>query len=249
LIAGVLFALPAVRLEGVHLALATLALAAVTPQLANYKGIERWTGGSQGLALNRPDVPFGLPLSFDQWMFLLTLFVLVLLLALASNLLRGRIGRAIVAIRDHSIAAESMGVPTTFYKTLTFGISTMYTGIAGALSGMALLYVAPASIFVSLGFLIGSAVGGIASLSGAIYGAIFLQLILFVAGAVAESAKTAAVLAIYGVVVIAFLHLLPAGVAGLVAKLSSGGRQRMELDEALGPPTLVVNPRNGRHPQ
>jgi branched-chain amino acid transport system permease protein len=246
LIAGILFALPAVRLEGVHLALATLALAAVTPQVANYKGIERWTGGSQGLGLNKPDVPFGLPLSFDQWMFLLTLFVLVLLFVIASNLLRGRIGRAIVAIRDHSVAAESMGIHTTFYKTLTFGISTMYTGIAGALSGIALLYVSPASIFVSLGFLVGIAVGGIASLSGAIYGAIFLQVILLVTGAIAESVKTAAVLAIYGVVVIAFLHLMPAGVAGLVAKLSIGGRRRLEPDETPKSRKLVLNPRNGR---
>ena len=97
----------------------------------------------------------------------------------------------------------------------------MYTGIAGALSAMALLYASPASIFVSLGFLIGSAVGGIASLSGAIYGAVFLQLILLLTGAIAVSAKTSAVLAVYGVVVIAFLHLLPNGVAGLVARLSA----------------------------
>jgi branched-chain amino acid transport system permease protein len=96
----------------------------------------------------------------------------------------------------------------------------MYAGIAGALSALALLYVSPAGIFVSLGFLIGSAVGGIASLSGAVYGAVFLQLIVLLSGAIAQSAKTAAVLAIYGIVVIAFLHLLPNGVAGVVAKLT-----------------------------
>ena len=120
-----------------------------------------------------------------------------------------------------------MGINTTFYKTLTFGISTMYTGIAGALSGMALLYAAPASIFVSLGFLIGSAVGGIASLSGAIYGAMFLQVILLIAGAVAQSVRTPAVLAIYGIVVIAFLHLLPTGLAGFIAGASARIRRRM----------------------
>lgn len=220
LAAGFLFALPLVGLEGIHFALVTFALAAVTPSIANYKGIAAWTGGSQGLGLDKPAVPFGLPLSYDQWIYLLALFVLVCLFVVASNLLGGRIGRAVMAIRDHQVAAQATGINTRYYKTLTFGISAMYTGIAGALSAMALLYVSPASIFVSLGFLIGSAVGGIASLSGAIYGAVFLQLIVLLTGAIAQSAKTAAVLAIYGVVVIAFLHLLPNGVAGLVARWS-----------------------------
>ena len=226
LAAGVLFALPVVRLEGMHLAMATFALAGVTPELANYKGVAKWTGGSQGLGLDRPEVPFGLPLSYDQWIFLLALFVLVLSFVTASNLLGGRIGRAIIAVRDDSLAAQSMGVNTTLYKTLTFGISTMYTGVAGALSAMALLYAAPAGIFVSLGFLIGSAVGGIATLSGAIYGAIFLQVILLVAGTVAQSVKTPAVLAVYGIVVIAFLHLMPAGVAGFVERVKAWTRVR-----------------------
>jgi branched-chain amino acid transport system permease protein len=119
-----------------------------------------------------------------------------------------------------------MGINATFYKSLAFGVSAMYTGIAGALSVMALLYVAPAGILVSLSFLIGSAVGGIATLSGAIYGALFLQLILLAAGSIAESVKTPAVLAVYGVVVIAFLHLLPTGLAGGVAKLTDWARRR-----------------------
>jgi branched-chain amino acid transport system permease protein len=223
---GFLFALPLVRLQGTHLALVTFALAMVTPQLANYKGVERWTGGSQGLGLDAPEVPFGLPLSYDQWIFLLTLMVLVFLFVIASNLLGGRIGRALMAIRDHPEAAEAMGINATFYKSLAFGVSAMYTGIAGALSVMALLYVAPAGILVSLSFLIGSAVGGIATLSGAIYGALFLQLILLAAGSIAESVKTPAVLAVYGVVVIAFLHLLPTGLAGGVAKLTDWARRR-----------------------
>jgi len=201
--------------------MATFALAGVTPELANYKGVAKWTGGSQGLGVDRPEVPFGIPLSYDQWIFVLALFVLVLSFATASSLLGGRIGRAIMAVRDHPIAAQSMGVHTTLYKTLTFGISTMYTGIAGAFSAMALLYAAPAGIFVSLGFLIGSAVGGIATLSGALYGALFLQVILLVAGTVAHSVRTPAVLAIYGIVVIAVLHLMPTGVAGFVERVRS----------------------------
>jgi branched-chain amino acid transport system permease protein len=227
LAAGLLFAWPLVRLPGVQFALVTFALAMTVPQLANYKGIERWSGGSQGLGLDKPQVPFGLPLSYDQWIYLLSLLVLVLLLAGAANLLRGRIGRALMAIRDHPVAAQAAGIDATAYKTLAFGISSMVTGIAGALSAMALLYVAPAGIFVSISFLIGSAVGGIASLSGAVYGAVFLQLILFLTGFIAKSAETSAVLAIYGIVVIAFLHLLPAGVAGGVANLADWARRRL----------------------
>lgn len=222
---GAFFALPVARLEGMHLALATFALAVVTPQLANYKGVASWTGGSQGLGLSKFDVPFGLPLSRDQWVFLLALFVLALSFVLASNLLGGRIGRAIIAIRDQPIGAQSMGINTTYYKTLTFGISAMYTGVAGALSALLLAYASPASIYVSLGFLIGSAVGGIASLSGAIYGAIFLQVILFAAGTIAQSTRTPAVLAIYGIVVIAFLHVLPDGVAGFVNRVAARVRR------------------------
>ena len=227
LAAGVLFAWPLARLQAVQFAFVTFALASVVPQIANYGGIAGWTGGSQGLGLDRPEVPFGLQLSYDQWIYLLTLLVLVLLFGAASNLLGGRIGRAVMAIRDHQEAAEAAGINAVLYKALTFGISAMYVGIAGALSAMALLYASPASIFVSLNFLIGSAVGGIASLSGAIYGALFLQLILLLSGVIAKSAETPAVLAIYGVVVIAFVHLLPAGVAGGIANLADWARRRL----------------------
>ena len=238
LAAGVLFALPVVRLDAMHLAMATFALAGVTPVLANYKGIAKWTGGSQGLGLDRPQVPLGLPISYDQWVFLLALFVLVLSVASASNLLGGRIGRAIVAVRDHPLGAQAMGVNATYYKALTFGVSTMYTGLAGALSAMALLYAAPAGIFVSLAFLIGSAIGGIASLGGAIYGAIVLQAILLAAGTAAQSARTPAVLAIYGLLVIGFLHLLPGGVAGLVASVAARIRQK----SVIGPKSPSAGP-------
>jgi branched-chain amino acid transport system permease protein len=222
---GCLFAWPLVRLPNVQFALVTFALAVTAPQLANYKGIAGWTGGSQGLGLDRPQVPFGLPLSYDQWIYLLTLLVLVVLLAAAANLLSGRIGRALVAIRDQPVAAEVAGIQNASFKTLAFGISAMVTGIAGALSAIALLYAAPAGVLLSLSFLIGSAVGGIASLSGAIYGALFLQLILLLTGVIAKSAEIPAVLAIYGVVVIAFLHFLPAGIAGGVADLAAWARR------------------------
>lgn len=228
LMAGFLFGLPVLRLGRMHLAMATFALGVVLPNLAKYRGIERWTGGSQGLGLDEPAVPFGLPLSFDQWLYLFTLFILVCLMIVAANLLRGRIGRAIVAIRDHPVAAQAMGINTALYKSATFGVSAMYTGIAGALAALAIKYVAPGlfGAFLSFGFLVGIAVGGIASLSGAIYGAIFLQLILFVVGLTARTLQTAHVYAIYGTVLILFLYFVPGGVAGVVGNAWEWVRRR-----------------------
>jgi branched-chain amino acid transport system permease protein len=110
LVAGFLFGIPALRLEGLYLALATFALALAVPQILKY--FEHWTGGSQGIVLSKPNPPWGLKLTPDQWLYFLCLAVLVLLFGLAANLLRGRTGRAIVAIRDNAIAAQSMGVNT-----------------------------------------------------------------------------------------------------------------------------------------
>src|SRR4029079_17564247 len=108
LVVGFLFGFPALRLEGLYLALATFALALAVPQILKY--FEHWTGGSQGIVLSKPGAPWGLPINPDQWLYFLTLAILVALFVVAANLLRGRTGRAIVAIRDNAIAAQSMGV-------------------------------------------------------------------------------------------------------------------------------------------
>ena len=115
---GFLFGLPALRLRGHYLALATFALAVAMPQILKYKHIEQWTGGVQGIVIIKPDAPFGLKITPDQWLYLFTLAILVLMFAIGWNLLRGRVGRALVAIRDHPVAAEAMGVHSALYKTL-----------------------------------------------------------------------------------------------------------------------------------
>jgi branched-chain amino acid transport system permease protein len=216
------------RLDGMYLAMLTFTLGAVLPTVAKFKGIEQWTGGSQGMGLDEPAVPFGLPLSFDQWLYLFTLFMLVSLFAVAANLLRGNVGRAIVAVRDNPIAAQAMGINTAMYKAATFGVSAMYTGVAGALAVLSIKYVAPGlfGIFVSFGFLVGIAVGGIASLSGAIYGALFLQVLLLAVGVTARSLHTPHVYAVYGVTLILFLYFIPGGIAGLVQKIATWMRRR-----------------------
>src|SRR5438132_10446395 len=90
---GFVFVIPALRLEGLYLALATFALALAVPQILKY--FEHWTGGSQGIVLSKPGAPLGLPLSPDQWLYAVTLATLIVLFVLAGNLLSSRTGRAI----------------------------------------------------------------------------------------------------------------------------------------------------------
>src|SRR2546428_1008328 len=210
LVVGFLFGRPALRLEGLYLALATFALALAVPQILKY--FEHWTGGSQGIVLSKPKAPFGLPLSSDQWLYFVSLAVLVVLFALGTNLLKGRTGRAILAIRDNHIAAEAMGINTALYKSLVFGVSAAYTGVAGALSACVIAYVAPDSfnVFLSVTLLIGSVIGGLASISGAVFGALFIQ---FVPNWAQDISK-AAPWAIFGVFLIGFMYLMPFGIAG-----------------------------------
>ena len=213
LIVGFLFGLPALRIHGIFLALATLALALAMPQILKYDAFEEWTGGVQGIILDKPEAPLGLPLNADQWLYFLTLFVLVIVFATAWNLLRGRTGRAIRAVRDHHIAAESMGINTALYKSLTFGVSAGYTGIAGALSAIVVQFVAPDSfvLFLSIYLLVGVVVGGLASIPGAIFGGFFIQYLPNFADAIFQSAPWA----IFGFFLIGFMVAMPAGIAGL----------------------------------
>jgi branched-chain amino acid transport system permease protein len=222
LVAGFLFGIPALRLEGLYLALATFALALAVPQILKY--FEHWTGGSQGIVLSKPSAPAGLPLTPDQWLYVLSLAVLVVLFALAANLLHGRTGRAIVAIRDNAIAAQSMGVNTSLYKSLTFGVSAAYTGVAGALSAVTIAYVAPDSfdVFLSITFLVGIVIGGLASISGAIFGALFIQ---FVPNWAQDISK-AAPWAIYGVFLIGFMYAMPRGIVGSLRLAAVRWRRR-----------------------
>jgi len=215
LVVGFLFGLPALRLEGLYLALATFSLALAVPQILKY--FEHWTGGSQGIVLSKPNAPFGLKLNPDQWLYFLTLGVLVLLFWLGANLLRGRVGRAIVAIRDNHIAAEAMGINASLYKSLVFGVSAAYTGVAGALSASVIAYVAPDSFdaFLSVTLLIGSVIGGLASISGAVLGAVFIQ---FVPNWAQDISK-AAPWAIFGVFLIVFMYVMPFGIAGAIRLL------------------------------
>jgi branched-chain amino acid transport system permease protein len=217
LVSGLLFGLPALRLHGHYLALATFALAVAMPQLLKYKGIETWTGGVQGIVIIKPDPPAGLPVNQDQWLYLLTLGVAVVMFVLAWNLIHSRVGRAWMAIRDHPIAAEAMGINSARFKAAAFGISALYTGVAGALGAIVVQFVAPDSFTagLSINFLVGVVIGGLASISGALWGALFIQFVPNVADQISKAAPWA----IYGIFMIAFAYLMPTGVAGFLRVL------------------------------
>ena len=184
------------------------------PQLLKYKAVEQWTGGVQGIVIVKPDAPFGLKLSPDQWLYLFTLAIAVVMFVVGWNLIRGRVGRALVAIRDHPIAASAMGIDTARYKSLAFGVSAMYTGIAGSLGAIAVQFVAPDSfaVVLSIGLLIGIVIGGLASIPGAIFGAIFIQFIPNIADQISKAAPWA----IYGIFLIGFMFLMPMGINGAI---------------------------------
>ena len=216
---GYLFGRPALKLEGLYLALATFALGVAMPQLLKYKHLEQWTGGVQGIVLMKPGAPFGLPLTEDQWVYLFSLLVTVIMFVIAHNLLQSGSGRAMRAIRDHAMAAEAMGVDNSHYKAMTFGVSAAFTGVGGALSAIAVQFVAPDSftLFLSISLLVGIVVGGVGTLYGAIFGAIFIMFV----PTFAEKVSKAAPWAVYGVVLIIFMFVMPGGVVGLLRKIQA----------------------------
>jgi branched-chain amino acid transport system permease protein len=225
---GYLFGKPALKLEGHYLALATFALAVATPQILKYRHLEKVTNGVQGINLFKPDPPFGLPLSPDQWMYLVVLAVAVLMFWLARNLLDSRMGRAMRAVRDQPLAADTMGIDRAHVKTVVFGLSAMYVGVAGALHAMIFEFVSPDSFRfeLSIAFLVGAVIGGIASLPGALIGGVFVQVIEKYALEATKSLKAMLSLpfeigpwTIYGVVLIVLMYAMPLGIAGGLASL------------------------------
>ncbi|MES2602652.1 MAG: branched-chain amino acid ABC transporter permease [Pseudomonadota bacterium] len=206
---GFLFGFPALRLSGVYLALATFALAVAMPQLLKLGAFEHWTGGVQGLVITKPDAPFGLKMSQDMWLYYFTLFVSAVIYILALNLLRSRSGRALMAIRDNPIAASAMGVDLPLYKTLAFGISAAFTGVAGALGAIVVQFVAPDSFTIQLAIAIflGMVVGGVGWLPGSLVGSAFIVFVPNVAEHISKGLSGA----VFGVLLFVVIFLVPHG--------------------------------------
>jgi branched-chain amino acid transport system permease protein len=214
---GFLFGLPALRLSGVYLALATFALATAMPQLLKLGVFEHWTGGVQGLVVTKPDAPFGLPISQDMWLYYFTLVISIVIYVFSVNLLKSRTGRAMMAIRDNEIAASAMGVDVSLYKTLAFGISAGTTGVAGGLGAIAVQFVAPDgyTIQLAIALFLGMVVGGVGWLPGSLAGSAF---IVFVPN-MAESVSKGLSGAVFGVILIIVIFLVPHGARQIAYKI------------------------------
>ncbi|HWQ23832.1 MAG TPA: branched-chain amino acid ABC transporter permease [Gaiellaceae bacterium] len=232
---GFAFGLPALRLSGLYLALATFAFAVAMPSAV--KRFEEWTGGGSGINLfGTPELTgsltnvelFGWELTFNDWLYYLTWTVALLAFAVAWLILRGRTGRAFRAVRDSEIAAVSSGVSLARYKTLAFGISAAYAGVAGGLFAIANTFVNPDTfpIALSIFLLVGVVVGGLGALSGLVVGAIVIQFLpLWAQGEdlgallpdriIAETQKPGGPAIVYGVVLVLVMFVIPNGVSGL----------------------------------
>jgi len=173
---GLVVGLPALRMTGIYLAIATLAFSVIIQEV-----FTRWESVTHGFAGMKVDKPviFGVSFDDDRSFYYLCLFFLIVVLWLTRNLLRAPTGRAWIAIRDSEIAAQSMGVNLAIYKSMAFAYSAGLMGLAGALFAHKISYLAPDifSILLSIQFLLLVIVGGLGSLHGAVFGAIFVALL------------------------------------------------------------------------
>jgi branched-chain amino acid transport system permease protein len=210
---------PAARLPFLALALATYALAMAVPQLLKSSLLGRWTGGTQGLYVDKPPVPWNLPLTTDQWWYFVTLATLIAGLWTAGNLARGRIGRSLIALGEQPIAAAACGMPVARYRALAFGVSAFYAGLGGALGVLVTDFIAPDryGFFFSIQLLVGAVIGGVRSIAGAVTGALVLQFLPELADTISKNLTWP----VYGMLLIAAVWLAPNGIAGLVGRWRS----------------------------
>ncbi|WP_413204858.1 branched-chain amino acid ABC transporter permease [Rhodospirillum sp. A1_3_36] len=181
---GLIFGAPAARIKGLYLAIATLAAQFIIEDL--FIRMEWFTGGSSGSLADTVTL-FGFAFDNDQRYFLLTLSFAIIMYVLAANLMRSRDGRAFVAVRDHYLSAEVMGINLTKYRVMSFGIAAFYAGIGGALYGHYLMFVSAEAftILLSIQFLGMIIIGGLGSVMGAMLGTIFMVMLPeFMAGGV-----------------------------------------------------------------
>jgi branched-chain amino acid transport system permease protein len=229
-IAGLMVGVPALRLSGLYLALITFGIAVSFPQLP--KKFDGFFGGTTGKILDLVKAPFGLDATPNDWLYYLTWGIALVLLAAAWALLRGKTGRALQAIRDSEVAAASSGVNLALYKTLAFGISAFYAGVAGSLYAISNAYVNPDvfPILLSIYLVVGLAVGGLGSLLGLIAGAALIYFLQNHADTVARWINHLPALevdprqpgipsVVFGAVLIVVMLLLPTGAGGLLRKL------------------------------
>ena len=251
-VVGYAFGIPALRLAGISLALATFAVAVSLPQVA--KHFDQLTGGGGGLVLNQPQTPFGLRASPSHWLYYEAWTAAAILALVAWLLLRGRAGRALGALRDGEVAAVASGISPALYKTFAFGVSSAYAGVAGALLAIQVAFVNPDTVPVSLSILLLASLvlGGLTSLYGALIGAVVLQFLPIYAQSPpllsATFAKEAPAV-IYGIVLIVAMFVAPTGVVGLLRGVGRSIIRRLDgSHRPTGGPTTIGPSRRAETP-
>ncbi len=226
---GVLVGLPALRMTGVYLTIATLAFALIIQEV--FARWERVTGGLKGKPVDKP-VLFGVSFANDVAFYMLCLAFLIGALWLTLNILRAPTGRAWVAIRDSEIAAQSLGVNLAVYKTMAFGYSAGLMGVAGALFAHKVGFLAPDifSVLLSIQLLLMVVVGGLGSLHGAIYGAVFVAILPVLISQMRDAAPAWGGLdrfvkqpgfepGLFGLILVLFILFEPLGIYGRWTKI------------------------------
>lgn len=221
---GLVVGLPALRVKGIYLGMATLSFGFIVEEvLARWESV---TGGNAGIHIKKPDI-FGWTLNSGEEFYFLCLLITVLSTLGILNLLRAPTGRAFVAIRDSEISAQSMGIHLARYKTLSFALSASLAGIAGALYAHKLQFISPDqfNILQSIDLLLMIVIGGVGSVHGAFLGAIFLitmpQAIAifkdYLPAVIGQAPGLQGV--VYGAVLVAFVLFEPQGLYGRWLKI------------------------------
>jgi branched-chain amino acid transport system permease protein len=211
---GILVGIPALRFSGVYLALVTFALAVSVPQFA--LKFSKFSGGSNGISTSHSVT--------HTWLYAVSWGAAAVLYLGAWLLLRGRTGRAFRAVRDSELAAASAGVSLPIFKTLAFGVSAAYAGVAGSLF---VLYVNGFAqpnefgVLLSIEILVGAAVAGLGSLWGVVVGALFVGLLPEISSSVPLIGSNHGQDVVFGLIVVVVMLLLPTGFAGLLGRLRS----------------------------
>ncbi|MEW6529954.1 MAG: branched-chain amino acid ABC transporter permease [Thermodesulfobacteriota bacterium] len=221
---GLVVAVPALRLSGLYLAIATMGFGFIMEQvIVQWKSV---TGGANGLLINRPSIS-SWSLSSDGAYYYLVIVMVAVFVLLTKNLTRSPAGRAFVAVRDSEVAAQTMGIPLARVKVQAFAISAFYTGIAGGLFAPLINFIGPDNFTIaeSINFIVMIIVGGLGSIHGSIFGAVFITLLSefirvskdFIPAFLREQVGFQT--AVYGLVLMQFILFEPMGIYGRWLKL------------------------------
>lgn len=236
---GFLLGIPALRLTGPYLAIATLAMMLALPQILKLDGVREWTGGVQGVLLETPRAPGALDelVSDRQWLYYCCMVPALLMTAIAWSITRSRLGRAFVALRDTEIGAQHMGINVPLYKMTAFGLSALFAGTGGGLFVYTEAFMSPDTfeIILSITMLVVVVLGGLASIVGTIFAAVIMtfrnDLVDFLAGLGIleipgkvmpgqEQPPDTLTGALYGLILVMTIITMPRGIAGFLRELS-----------------------------